>query len=271
MRHNGRHNKGKPKRPRGPHGYYRVGSGGAWPIAKLQHEFLSCVSEVGERAMAEYRDLVPLAKVAAEVFEASSWYRSDGSPLEWSHLEEASRQAAGGIPDPRGLVIEGGVQPALVSLRDALKSWAAKHYLLADWVLAGAVVHLDMAVKSGAPPILSTGVTFGTPPVSQAFHYHGPGYNGLDNAADYRKRALAAITEALDSHIKAMVARLEADPGVVADPFVDRRTLAAIRAAALWQVRGEYIAGDFRTIRSILERIGLPPRPGLSNGKTEDT
>lgn len=272
MRHNGRHNKGKPKRPRGPHGYYRRGDLGGWPVAKLQGEFLHYVAQEAPEVLADYETLVPLAAAATTAFESSVVRHANTGPLEWHHLEEAAHQARNGPADPLDPLVPAEALPDLVSFHDALKAWAERYYLFANWVLSGAIFRLRLAAEFGESPRLMTGLTFGATPASPppiVFEAHG--YTGLDNVAEYRERTLAAFAEVLEAHIETMVSRLEADPSVVADPFVDRRTHAALRAAALWQTRGEYVAGDFRTIRSVLQRIGLSPRPGLLSGKSEGT
>lgn len=267
MRHNARHNKGRPKRPRGRYGYYRANEVSGWPIAKLRGYFLHCVEEVCPEALEDYKLLIPRATEAIREYKDA---QRTSEPLEWRHLEAASYRAPSGNTSDELDAFPATAVSALAAFHDGLRAWAETYYLFAGWVLDGAVFRLTLAAEFGQPARLGTGLmTFSVPLSPPALSFSTAGYSGLDSLADFREQVMAKFERVLEDHIDSMVKRLEADPDVVAVPFVQKQQERALCAAALWQTKGDYGGGDFRSIRSALRRVGLTPRPGLTTGKTQ--
>lgn len=148
------------------------------------------------------------------------------------------------------------------TLKHDLTRWARKYHLDADWFVRAAAAGLRVAAAGGSRRPLIT-VAFSPPTTATEMTFGWPSYDGSEDPSQYRTRHLEAFAERLDTHLRDAEQRHDSE-AAANEPFIEKRTLASVRHAALWQTMGTTSGGDARRIRGVLDRIGLTPREGLS-------
>ena len=156
---------------------------------------------------------------------------------------------------------------------EAIAAWARKYHLSAEWCIEAAAAGLRVAKNGGPlrPIIVSVWSVADKPPpgetISPEMAYSWIAYTGEVDPSVFRARHLAAFTQKLDAQIAAAVKRLEdreAAGELVRDGFIQDQTWDALPDAARWQTcEIQTSTRDAKTLRRILKRIGLKPRPGL--------
>ncbi len=195
---------------------------------------------------------------------AGAYYPPDSEPgLATLELREAFLRAVKDVC-PRALDEYRGLTP------DGVAAWARRYHLDAEWLIEAALAGLRIA-RSGGParPYLFT--VFTTPdepppgtPIELTYRWLA--YVGEGDPSTFRRQHIEAFTNKLDEQLNAAVKRLderEAAGGLLRAGFPDARTRENIEHAARWQTLGESVR-DGKTLRTILRRIGLKPRPGLA-------
>jgi len=221
---------------------------GGWSTHKIElaKAFLKAIEAQAPEVVEEWRALFPLAKAAIET-QAGYYYDDRGILKERRNITgpdaDAKREA----------------------YRVALAAWASKFHLDAYWLLQ--VVHNKMAniVSVGGPVTwphgFSTDIVWS--PIIKSFTFEVPASEPGDLIKDYRKRAIDAFKEALEKRINSAVDSFERDPKIAQEPFMEKGSHAAICDAASWQTRGELLEAEAKTVKAILDRLTLKPRPGL--------
>jgi hypothetical protein len=156
---------------------------------------------------------------------------------------------------------------------EAIAAWASKYHLSANWCIEAALAGLRIARNGGPlrPFIVGVWPAADRPPPGEtipvAMEYSWIAYTGEVDPSVFRKRHLAAFTKKLDAQIASAVKRLEerkAAGELLRDGFIQDQTWDAIPDAARWQTcKVQTSTRDAKTLRRILKRIGLKPRPGL--------
>lgn len=226
---------------------YRLKGDTSSVLEDLRFRFLKALEEECESATHEWRELLPLVEEAL-------------------HTRTVQYLDASGLLRERpARVIGGDAISARAALSQKVLAWADKYHLRADWLIDTALQSLEMAAlyEWARPPSFRRRNTF----------YYMPGdntpwtlelepYTG-DDPVEYLRRQREIFERSLQAHLDARIEALKRDSKAEALSFVDRRTKAALRAAALWQAEGAFDGSDPRTVHEVLHRLGLEPRDGL--------
>lgn len=213
---------------------------------ELARDFLKAVEVRAPEAVEEWIALFPLAKAAIET-QAGYYYDDRG-------ILKQRRNITGPDADAKR-----------DAYREALAAWAGMYHLDAHWLLQVVHNHLVNIVSVGGPVTwphaFSTDIVWS--PTIKSFTFEVPASEPGDRITDYRKRATDAFKAALEQHIRSAADNFERDPRIVEERFMEKGSYAAISDAASWQTRGELLEVDAKTVKRILDRLTLKPRPGL--------
>lgn len=259
-------------RPRAA-GYHRRGDDE--PIAvELRQAFLSHVLEGAPSVATELSKLRPLA--AAQL--PNTVESAIGHPFltDWYGLELAL-QDRHLPPNDEHRVTTPSQLAALTELHKNLLEWAERHYLHAEWVLSAAVGTLTVsALRDDRGDLRLYAYPFSRGSrvtLDEPFTFTAPsGIRHNEGLEAYQKRLSTELATALEAHmqehrdhLKSVARQFEAwGHELVSAPIHDSRAKRALQEAAHWQVLGERpLHGDRETIRKLLRRLPLTPRPGL--------
>ena len=167
----------------------------------------------------------------------------------------------------------------LRTFRDALQRWMQEYGLTSGWLSELAVSDLCGPWKGLQDALRLDVYVIGRLKSPRNFTFQTRGYDGSDTPAEYARHARQLLDQAVRRHLDSTIRRLRHRQGAEPIGFIDSRTRANVRLAAMWQV-SDCSWSDFLerhglvearrkheqtadALRTLLREIGLEPRAGL--------
>lgn len=212
----------------------------------LYQNFLTILNEECPSVITAWRDLLPLARPVIES-QAHQYLTPDG------------------VLKQRRAVTGPSVDAAVTAYLAAMNTWETDHFLVTknNWLITLAHNRFADHVNLGRPLELHGAISTGLHYTPAAPDLTLPPYLGHESPGKYKTLALELAKQLIDAHVRERAAELEADPLIERVPFMQEQGRKALRDAVRWQALEEPPRKTSSTVRKLLGRLQIVPRPGL--------
>lgn len=227
---------------------------GSWSphTIELYKRFLAAIAEECPEAVTEWQALLPLGRESV-LTRPGEYYTPEGA-YKWRRGKTGPEADA-----------------ANDAYKSALVDWANTYHLNTRWLLQAVDAHLAQVVNVGGPLTWPTG--FSTDlyysPLVKGFTVEIPDSEPGELIEAYRRR-VDELFKAAHARIDSAIESLESDPRLEREAYMQANSWRPVHEAAHWQTRGartglsgRKLRADSETVRKVLRRLQLTPRPGL--------